>query len=618
MRKPAAWILLLSLSALLWSDRSVAVRAEEQTINRAAAIQAPVLKWQRGGCYPSWCETGWYSSPAVADLDGDGAAEVIGAAYTLFVLDGASGALEWSLPAPGVSGGRTWPGVVLADLVNDGDLEIVTAHGGGYLRVVSHTGAVVWTRRPVNEELRSLAVGDLDGNGDLEIAVGRAHLDHLNTWVYEHDGTLRGGWPQIAGSEGSAAGIYNDTIGLGDLDGDPQLELVIPSDTITIGAFGPDGAQLLTDPLYHDHPGHDMDKWSEVPAYVDLPYEVQGWGPCYDEFTPRANFAIGPADVVDLNADGVNEVVAIGNVHNCNTSPYTDLYNTPYILNADRTRFQASGYDWTTPPINTGAPLSMDYDVIENIAPNPVTVDLDGDGQLEILFPSYDGRMHAFWLDKDERGNWPYSVYNPAEGFYRFPSEPAVADLDDDGSPEVIFASWTRKGSYQTGKLHILDAAGNPLQTVDLPPASGSPDWNGSLAAPTLANIDSDADLEAVLLTAHSGLVAYDLPGTANANIIWGTGRGGYLRDGRLQRGSLLASSISVDPIFPAPGSVLTYIITLVDAGPDLPDVALTGEVPPEVTYLGDLWASSGVANYSSGVITWSGEVSSGTPVTIR
>jgi len=33
------------------------------------AIETPVLKWQNGGCYSSWCETGWYSCPAVADLD---------------------------------------------------------------------------------------------------------------------------------------------------------------------------------------------------------------------------------------------------------------------------------------------------------------------------------------------------------------------------------------------------------------------------------------------------------------------------------------------------------------------------------------------------------------------
>ena len=67
-------------------------------------------------------------------------------------------------------------------------------------------------------------------------------------------------------------------------------------------------------------------------------------GPCYDEFTARANFADGPANVVDVNRDGVNEVVAIGNVHDCHTSPYTNLYNTPYLLNADRTRFQAGGF----------------------------------------------------------------------------------------------------------------------------------------------------------------------------------------------------------------------------------------------------------------------------------
>ena len=68
-------------------------------VTRAAtpqAIQAPVLKWQNGGCYSSWCETGWYSSPAVADLDGDGTMEVIGAAYTLFVLNGEDGSLKWS------------------------------------------------------------------------------------------------------------------------------------------------------------------------------------------------------------------------------------------------------------------------------------------------------------------------------------------------------------------------------------------------------------------------------------------------------------------------------------------------------------------------------------------
>ncbi|MCD4842924.1 MAG: hypothetical protein K8R25_00355, partial [Methanosarcinales archaeon] len=58
-------------------------------------IAVPVLKWQHGGCYNSWCETGWYSSPAVADLDGDGSIEVIGSAYSIVVLEGKTGELIW-------------------------------------------------------------------------------------------------------------------------------------------------------------------------------------------------------------------------------------------------------------------------------------------------------------------------------------------------------------------------------------------------------------------------------------------------------------------------------------------------------------------------------------------
>ena len=58
-----------------------------------AEVQAPVLKWQRGGCFSSWCETGWYASPAVADLDGDGTMEVVAAAYRVVVINGETGAL---------------------------------------------------------------------------------------------------------------------------------------------------------------------------------------------------------------------------------------------------------------------------------------------------------------------------------------------------------------------------------------------------------------------------------------------------------------------------------------------------------------------------------------------
>jgi uncharacterized repeat protein (TIGR01451 family) len=220
-------------------------------------------------------------------------------------------------------------------------------------------------------------------------------------------------------------------------------------------------------------------------------------------------------------------------------------------------------------------------------------------------------------LDKTEHGSWPYSVYNSAEGFYRFASEPVVADLDNNGSPEVLFASWTQHHSHQTGKLYILDNQGNPLQIVNLPAAFGTPDWNGALAAPTLANIDPDADLELVLNTANSGIVAYDLPGTADARIYWGTGRGNYQRTGSYPVKPLAASAIGVAPVLPEAGDILTYTISLRNPGPILPAARLTDTLPAGLTYLGGLAASSGSFGEAGGVITWTGSVPVGASVTI-
>ena len=103
-------------------------------------IAAPVLKWQQCGCYNSWCETGWYSSPAVVDLDSDGDMEIVASAYSVVALDGETGDLLWRVksghdrsedPDNVDNVGRTWSGVVIADVDNDGEIEIVTAHSGG-------------------------------------------------------------------------------------------------------------------------------------------------------------------------------------------------------------------------------------------------------------------------------------------------------------------------------------------------------------------------------------------------------------------------------------------------------------------------------------------------------
>ncbi len=499
-----------------------------------AEIQKPILKWQYGGCYSSWCETGWYSSPAVADLDKNGTLEIIGSAYSIVVLDGEDGTLQWRVysgddrTAERVDNvGRTWPGIVVTDIDNDGGLEIVSAHGGGYVSVYDHTGHFKpgWPKRPVTNELRGLTVDDLDGDGTDEVVVTGAVYGKTNTWVYEHTGNLRPGWPQLNNDSGYSYGVFNDNAWIADLDMDGSKEVIVPSDVHYICAYSADGQQI---------PAHDMyggKGWGEIGLWEDPSIELRGWGDCSTSRGERyrTNLAHGAATAADLDGDGSVEVVTTGNMYDCAQGHPPGKYTPLYIFNGDRSRFQKGSWDWRQPAVDTGIPLSEDYGVIENCQPNPVVADLDGDGKKEILFASYDGRVHAFWLDKTEHHNWPASVYNPSEGFYRYASEPVIADLDGNGKAEVLFVSWVQKqssGNMRLGKLHVLDYQGNSLHEVDLPlPRSSSKSWNGALAAPTLANIDGDPDLEIVVNTIAAGFVAYDLPGSSAAKVLWRTGR---------------------------------------------------------------------------------------------
>ena len=491
-----------------------------------AAVSAPVLKWQRGGC-TSFCQTGWYSSPAVADLNGDGQPDVIWGSYDVVSLNGVTGALQWR----GANAQRVWPGVAIADLTGDGTLEVIVGRGSDQVTVYDRLGTVLWTRNPFGSgEVRTLAVDDLDNDGPLEIVVGRASGGSTKQLsVYDANGNVRPGWPaRRDGEPGNGWGMYNENIAVADMNGDGLKEIFGPTDTHYITALDRNGNQLPVNAVYTNRT-----YWSEVGVHVAHAVDVRGYANCGTEHRP--NFANSAPTVADVNADGTPELVVIGNVYNCGTSPYTDLYYMPFILKLDRTRWSGSGYDWTVIPTPGpgSAPLSEDYNVIQNVAPNPVVADLDGDGEKEILYSSYDGRVHAYWLDKTEHGNWPYRVPSTGVGgdTFRFAGEPVVADLDNDGHAEVIFTSWPKNGGNRVGHLHILDYLGNELYRVALPAPFGS-DWNGGLGAPTLANIDADADLEVVVGTTASGVVAYDLPNTANAKVQWGTGRGNFERTG--------------------------------------------------------------------------------------
>ena len=493
-----------------------------------SGVSAPVLMWQYGGCLSGpHCQTGWYSSPAVADLDSDGRPEVMWDAGDVVALNGANGALKWRAP----SSSRVWSGVAVADLTGDGTLEVIAGRNSDQLAVYDRFGNTMWTRSPFGSgEIRTLAVADLEHDGRLEIIVGTAGFASFQVNVFEPDGTVRAGWPvRHSGDPGSGSGLWNQNVVVADMNGDGFKEVVTTTGSHYVTAVDRNGNQLSVSGVYAP-----QQFWSEVGTAVDKAAEVRGWVNCGVENRPDLS-ASAPV-IADLNGDGVPEFVMVGNVYHCGTSPYTDLDHMPFIFKLDRSRWSGSGFDWNVIPSPGpgSAPRSEDFTVIESVQPNAVVGDLDGDGFKEILFPSYDGKLHAYWLDKTEHGSWPYTI--PASGAsgddFRFASEPLIVDLNNDGHAEVIFSSWPKKSTGRVGQLHILDYLGHELYRIDLPaPAIGAA-WNGALGAPTIANIDSDPDLELVVGTLASGVVAYKLPNSANARIAWGTGRASYTRTG--------------------------------------------------------------------------------------
>jgi len=496
----------------------------------AAALGTPVFQWQR--CPASYCETGWYASPAVSDVDRDGVVDVLWGGYTLLSVRGDTGVIEWSY-APQGGASRMWPGVAVADLGGDGAREVVVVQGDK-LSVLDAAGMIEpgWPRSVFGtSEMRTLAVADLDADGAFEILTARASPGGDETWtVLESNGATRAGWPRLTPLDpGSAWGAYNQNLAVGDLDGDGDLEVAASSDVHYLAAFDDDGTPLPANPIYGANKN-----WSEVGVHYDHAVDLRGYANCAAGVPPleaRPNFADAPPAIGDLDGDGSNEIVVVGSFYDCRTGDYQQLFQVPMVFNADRTRWApGGGFDWTALPVPDGnaAPLSIDYNVIESAEANPVLADLDGDGVEEILYASYDGRVHAFWVaDKTEHGAWPFVVHGGPTA-KRFASEPVVADLDGDGQAEVVFTTWTAKGSNQGGDLLIVSSWGVELSRVALP--RSSQDWDGALGAPTLANLDGDPNVEVAVGTSNSGLVVYEIPGSRADRLLWPTGRGNLQR----------------------------------------------------------------------------------------
>jgi hypothetical protein len=507
-------------------------------------------------------ETAWYSAPAIVDLDGSGK-KLVAPLYSTFVF-GPDGT---QLAKGTATDDRVYAPAVIADLDADGTTEIVVGGGngsvaayewaGGDLRVKAGWPATACSTDTCGAEVRGMAAADLDGDGSIEVVVtttetrdGEAQVFVFSADgnLYQPAGTTFPAWPRYntrAGVGGDADfngqgnqgyGCYGLNVGIGNLDDDPDLEIVVTYDNHQINVFKPDGTSVLASDWFTNRASQFSGQrfgWGQFIRWLDPAVEESHYHLHTGEW-PDVNLTMwlqwtaSPPNVVDLDGDGRNEVVGIPNAEQ--HEPYVTQGYAVMVLegaHGDGSRAARRLAGWETLPLSFQPTPRGDGDWYPpSGVPAPVTVNILGDERPEIVATINDGFVYAYGPDAQLlwRADFAHGVEKT------FASEPVVVDLNRDGRPEIVFGTYAL--ATDAGRLVILANTGALLHDVVLPGQGHNGNGVGVPAAPAVGDLDGDGTLEIVVATFDHGLDVFTVPGSGENCLLWTTGRGGPLRNG--------------------------------------------------------------------------------------
>ncbi len=182
-----------------------------------------------------------YGAPAVADLDNDGLPEVVMASETLlFAFNGADGTVQWTAPLdPGRTGG-----VTIADIDGDGAVEIIASSlfNGGTLYAFEADGTLKWTTLAPDSSPLNTSAADLDGDGAAEILWNG---DGMGFTIFDgRTGNILFNEPLAYSATGTDVPVAAD------VDGDGYAEVIVPAFG-GLRVFGFDGVWGPARPLWH-------------------------------------------------------------------------------------------------------------------------------------------------------------------------------------------------------------------------------------------------------------------------------------------------------------------------------------------------------------------------------
>jgi hypothetical protein len=476
-----------------------------------------------------WNES-WLASPAVADLDGDNQREIILARAGKLLTYRADGTLAWSFDVP--SSGRIWSSPIVADLAGDARLEVAFAARGS-IYVLDAAGAAVpgfpfaW-----RDELRSLAAGDVDGDGRLELVTlttnPLAGTPRDILLAVEGNGTIVRGWPpnttMTSGCDMNCfvTGGYDQNVAVGPIDEDASWDVVGAQDNAYLSWHRGDGVAFDAASSFRNRR-----KVLGVRFLHDYALAQQGYA--NDEATAnQAHFTNSAPAIADIDGDGRNEIVVVGSVQNAAQSDRLRGVAL-WVLQRDATRPALWSEPFNVPMYRAGL---WDFEGVNFVGlTNQVSVaDMDATRPgLEMVFAGFDGAIHMVDARRERRWRFEYTTDNDV-----LTAGLAVGDLSGDGSPEVVFATYSPRADASA--LFILGADGAMHHRIALPA-------HGAMSVPTLADVNGDGTVEIVINLKDGedrtrNALVYTVPGSHSRCLLWPTGRANLLRNGFVPRGT--------------------------------------------------------------------------------
>ncbi len=380
-----------------------------------------------------WSWTGLSTNPAVNDVEvtpvvaplwdtsGDGVIDrqdrpgvVFGASADqvqshLVALEG-DGTQRWFLDAVAGSAPEWRSSPAIGDLDGDGIPEIVTVLLDGRVVALDPDGGLVWVSTETVYYYQSVGLFDGDGDGLLEVVVDDLMLDHAGAMVFR------------AGGHDSN---FDSTV-IADLDGDGVGEWVVNGRIYDLQGN-------LTHALLNDYLLFPTPIQADADADLELMGHANGWSEyrlleldgtlLWDQHT---GYMLAPPAVGDPDGDGLPEACLAW-----------------------------SGEVWVYQPPDPLPQIVYSGDCDGGIA-GCALADLDGDGHDELIhagenkFHITDGATHAVWID--DAGHSSGTAWQT----------PSVADVDGDGSAEVLVVADDTYVSCGNGQRAGLFVYGNP------------------------------------------------------------------------------------------------------------------------------------------------------------